>query len=195
VFVVASVADAFIESMRRAGAVQLDARAIEALTNAAFTFTDDEKGVRHPHVKRDFIGKDAAVLAEAAGVRIPAGTDLLFGETTEEHPFVQEEQMMPFLPVVRVRDVDAAIRASVRAEHGYRHTAMIHSRNVDNVTKMARALNATLFVQNAPCFASLNTPSYLSHSIATPTGEGVTTPMTFTRQRRIVIGGGALRIL
>uniref|UniRef100_Q029G0 Aldehyde dehydrogenase n=1 Tax=Solibacter usitatus (strain Ellin6076) TaxID=234267 RepID=Q029G0_SOLUE len=191
VFVVAPVADAFVESMRRAGAMQLDARAIEALTKAAFTTGDDGK----PHVKRDFIGKDAAVLAEAAGLRAPAGTDLLFGETSEEHPFVQEEQMMPFLPVVRVRDVDAGIRASVRAEHGYRHTAMIHSRNVDNVTRMARAMNCTLFVQNAPCYASLNVPSYLSHSIATPTGEGVTTPMTFTRQRRIVIGGGALRIL
>ena len=195
VFVVAPAADRFIEAMRRAGAVQLDAAAIERLTAAAFTFTDDDKGARHPHVKRDFIGKDAAVLAEAAGVRVPAGTDLLFGETGEDHPFVQEEQMMPFLPVVRVRDVDAAISASVRAEHGYRHTAVIHSRNVDNVTKMARAMNATLFVQNAPCFASLNVPSYLSHSIATPTGEGVTTPMTFTRQRRIVIGGGAMRIL
>ena len=194
VFVVAPVADAFLDSMRRAGAFQLEARAIEALTNAAFAFTD-EKGSRQPHVKRDFIGKDAAVLAEAAGVRVPAGTDLLFGETAEDHPFVQEEQMMPFLPVVRVRDVEAAIRASVRAEHGYRHTAVIHSRNLDNATKMARAMNATLFVQNGPCFASLNAPSYLSHSIATPTGEGVTTPMTFTRQRRIVIGGGALRIL
>jgi aldehyde dehydrogenase len=191
VFVVAPVADAFVESMRRAGAVQLDARAIDALTKAAFAIGDDGK----PHVKHDFIGKDAAVLAEAAGVRAPAGTDLLFGETSEDHPFVQEEQMMPFLPVVRVRDVDAGIRASVRAEHGYRHTAMIHSRNVDNVTRMARAMNCTLFVQNAPCYASLNVPSYLSHSIATPTGEGVTTPMTFTRQRRIVIGGGALRIL
>jgi aldehyde dehydrogenase len=191
VFVVASAADAFIDSMRRAGALQLDSRAIDALTKAAFTTGDDGK----PHVKRDFIGKDAAVLAEAAGVRAPNGTDLLFGETSEDHPFVQEEQMMPFLPIVRVRDVDAGIRASVRAEHGYRHTAMIHSRNVDNVTKMARAMNCTLFVQNAPCFASLNVPSYLSHSIATPTGEGVTTPMTFTRQRRIVIGGGALRIL
>jgi len=195
VFVVASVADAFLESMRRAGAVQLDARAIEALTNAAFTFTEDGKGGRQPHVKRDLIGKDAAVLAEAAGVRVPAGTDLLFGETAEDHAFVQQEQMMPFLPVVRVRNVDAAIQASVRAEHGHRHTAVIHSRNLENATKMARAMNATLFVQNAPCFASLNLPSYLSHSIATPTGEGVTTPMTFTRQRRIVIGGGALRIL
>jgi aldehyde dehydrogenase len=191
VFVLAPVGDAFIDAMRRAGALQLDARAIDTLTKAAFTTGDDGK----PHVKRDFIGKDAAVLAEAAGVRAPNGTDLLFGETAEDHPFVQEEQMMPFLPVVRVRDIDSAIRASVRAEHGYRHTAMIHSRNVDNVTKMARAMNCTLFVQNAPCFASLNVPSYLSHSIATPTGEGVTTPMTFTRQRRIVIGGGALRIL
>jgi aldehyde dehydrogenase len=191
VFVVASIADAFIDAMRRAGAVQLDARAIDALTKAAFSFDSDGT----PHVKRDFIGKDAAVLAETAGVRVPAGTDLIFGETAEDHPFVQQEQMMPFLPVVRVRDVDAAIRASVRAEHGYRHTAVMHSRNVDNVTKMARAMNCTLFVQNAPCFASLNVPSYLSHSIATPTGEGVTTPMTFTRQRRIVIGGGAMRIL
>jgi aldehyde dehydrogenase len=195
VFVVASVADAFVEAMRRAGAVQLDARAIEALTNAAFTFTDDARGGRQPHLKRDLIGKDAAVLGEAAGVRVPAGTDLLFGETAEDHAFVQEEQMMPFLPVVRVRNVDAAIQAAVGAEHGHRHTAMIHSRNLENATKMARAMNATLFVQNAPCFASLNLPSYLSHSIATPTGEGVTTPMTFTRQRRIVIGGGALRIL
>ena len=104
--------------------------------------------------------------------------------------------MMPFLPVVRVPDVDAAIARIGEAEHGYRHTAMIHSRNVENATRMARAMNCTLFVQNAPCFASLGVaPSYLSHSIATPTGEGVTTPMTFTRQRRIVIGGGALRIL
>ena len=195
VFVVAQVADAFLDSMRRAGAFQLDARAIGALTNAAFTFTADANGALQPHLKRDLIGKDAAVLAQAAGVSVPAGTDLLFGETTEDHAFVQEEQMMPFLPVVRVRHIDAAIQASVRAEHGHRHTAMIHSRNLDNATKMARAMNATLFVQNAPCFASLNLPSYLSHSIATPTGEGVTTPMTFTRQRRIVLGGGALRIL
>ena len=194
-FVVAQVADAFLESMRRAGAVQLDTGAIETLTKAAFSFTEDGKGGREPHVKRDLIGKDAAVLAEAAGVRVPEGTDLLFGETGEDHPFVQMEQMMPFLPVVRVRDIDAAIAASVRAEHGHRHTAIIHTRNVENSTRMARAMNATLFVQNAPCFASLNAPSYLSHSIATPTGEGVTTPMTFTRQRRIVVGGGALRIL
>jgi aldehyde dehydrogenase len=194
VFVVAAAADAFIAAMRRAGAVQLDSAAIERLTQAAFKFDGPEKGCG-AHVRREFIGKDVSVLAQAAGIQAPPGTDLLFGETAEEHPFVQEEQMMPFLPVVRVPDVDAAIAASVRAEHGYRHTAVIHTRNVETATRMARAMNTTLFVHNGPSVASLNAPSYLSHSIATPTGEGVTTPLTFTRERRYVIGGGALRVL
>ncbi len=194
IFVVASVADAFIAAMRRAGAVQLDAIAIDRLTKAAFKFDEPATGCG-AHVKKEFVGKDVAVLAQAAGVQVPAGTDLLFGETKEDHPFVTEEQMMPFVPVIRVPDVDYAIAASVKAERGYGHTAIIHTRNVDTATKMARAMNTTLFVHNGPCFASLNTPSYLSHSIATPTGEGVTTPLTFTRERRYVIGGGALRVL
>jgi aldehyde dehydrogenase len=102
--------------------------------------------------------------------------------------------MMPFLPIIRVRDVDAAIAAAQRAEHGYRHTAIIHSMNIQNVTRMARAMDTTLFIQNAPSTASLAAPGFLSHSIATPTGEGVTTPMTFTRWRQITIGR-ELRIL
>jgi aldehyde dehydrogenase len=102
---------------------------------------------------------------------------------------------MPFMPIVRVPDVDAGIAGAVEAEHGYRHTAIMHSRDVENVTRMAKAVNTTLFVQNASCLASLgiDAPSYLSFSIATPTGEGVTTPMTFTRERQITVGG-ALRI-
>ncbi len=104
--------------------------------------------------------------------------------------------MMPFLPLVRVSDADAGIAAALRAEHGFRHTALIHSRNVETVTKMARALNTTLFVQNAACPAALGLggAGYLSFTIATPTGEGVTTPLTFTRERQIAIGG-ALRII
>jgi aldehyde dehydrogenase len=193
IFVVERVANAFVDAMRRAGAVELDAAAIGRLTQAAFRFDPDGT----PHVNKDYIGKDTALLARAAGISLLSPADLLFGETAEDHPFVQEEQMMPFVPVVRFPDVDAAIAAAVKAEHGYRHTAIIHSRNVENVTKMGRAMNCTLFVQNAPCYASLGIggPSYLSHSIATPTGEGVTTPLTFTRERRIVVGGGALRVV
>ena len=193
VFVVAPVYDAFLTAMRRAGAFELAADAIERLSKAAFKI--DEKG--HPHLKRDLIGKDVAVLAAAAGVSAPAGCPLLFGQTAEDHAFVQEEQMMPFLPVVKVPDVDAAIAASLKAEHNYRHTALIHTRNLDTATRMARAMNTTLFVHNAACVAALGSgaPGYLSFSIATPTGEGVTTPLTFTRERQLAIGGGALRII
>ncbi len=195
VFVVASVADAFIAAMRRASAFQLDTAAIERLTHAAFTF-DGGGGCARAHVKKDLVGKDAAVLAAAAGVPVPPGTELLFGETDENHPFVVEEQMMPFIPVVRVKDADAAIEASVKAEHGYRHTAIIHTKNLETATRMARAMNTTLFIQNAASPASLGVggPGYFSHTIATPTGEGVTTPLTFTRERQMVVGS-ALRIV
>jgi aldehyde dehydrogenase len=196
IFVVASVADKFIDAMRRAGAYQLDSAAIEKLTIAAFTFDGGGRGCARAHVNKAFVGKDVAVLAEAAGVRVPANTQLLFGETDEDHPFVVEEQMMPFVPVVRVRNVDAGIAASVKAEHGYRHTAIIHTQNAETATRMARAMNTTLFIQNAASPASLGVggPGYFSHSIATPTGEGITTPLTFTRERQMVVGN-ALRIV
>jgi aldehyde dehydrogenase len=196
VFVVEAVADAFMQAMSRAGAARLDERAIRTLTEAAFTFDGPGKGCGRAHVKRDLLGQDAARLAEAAGVKVPAGTVMLFGETSASHPFVQEEQMMPFLPIVRVRDFDAGVKAALQAEHGYRHTAIVHTRNVEHATRMARALNTTLFIQNAASTAALgvNGPGYFSHTVATPTGEGVTTPLTFTRERQFTIGG-ALRFI
>ena len=135
---------------------------------------------------RNFIGKDASVLAQAAGVSVPDGTELVFGETDEHHPFVSVEQMMPFMPFVRARDVDHAIAMAKKYEHGFGHTAIIHSRNVRNMTKMGRELDTTLYVKNGPCMAALGLggEGYLSFSIAGPTGEGVTTPTTFTRERR-----------
>ena len=195
IFVIASVADAFTAAMRKAGAFQLDAAAIERLTQAAFTI-ENGGGCARAHVRKSLVGKDAAVLAAAAGVHVPAGTEMLFGETDENHPFVVEEQMMPFIPVVRVRDVDAAIDAAVKAEHGYRHTAIIHTQNLETATRMARVMNTTLFIQNAASPAALGVggPGYFSHTIATPTGEGVTTPLTFTRERQMVVGN-ALRII
>ncbi len=196
IFVVARVAEEFRAAMKRAGAVELNHAQVEKLAQTVFEFDTTAGGGRgRAHVKHEFVGKDPAVLANAIGVHIPSETPLLFGETNEEHPFVVTEQLMPFLPVVRVASVDEGIRAALKAEHGFRHTAIMHSRHAENVTKMARAMNTTIFVQNAPCFASLGSggPGYLSYSVATPTGEGVTTPLTFTRQRSITIGG-TLRI-
>lgn len=186
VFVVESVFDAMMDAMRRAGAVQLNAAQIDQLTAKAIVKVGDDQ---HDAACKDFIGKDATFLAEAAGVAAPAGTELVFGETDEHHPFVSVEQMMPFVPFVRARDVDHAIAMAKHYEHGFRHTAIIHSRNVRNMTKMGRELDTTLYVKNGPCMASLGLggEGYLSFSIATPTGEGVTTPLTFTRQRRCTL--------
>jgi len=190
VFVVEAVADRLISELRSAGACQLDARQVEALAEKAFVFPQGKgAGCPHPVVNRDLVGKDAAVLAKAIGLDVPAGTQLLFGETGPDHIFVDEEQMMPFIPVVRVRDCDAAIKAAVKAEHDYKHTAIIHSRNIEALTKMAQICDTTLFIKNGPCMTGLGLggEGFLSFSIATPTGEGVTTPMTFTRSRRCVM--------
>ena len=185
VFVVDSVFDKMLQAMEQAGAVRLNAREIETLTREAIT-TVGEGDHRHEVAAKEFIGKDAAVLARAAGRQVAPDTELLFGETDESNPFVPVEQMMPFLPFVRVRDIDEAIAKAKHYEHGFRHTSIIHTNNVRNMTKMGRAMDTTLFVKNGPCMAALGLggEGYISFSIATPTGEGVTTPLTFTRERR-----------
>lgn len=185
VFVVASVFDRMLQAMERAGAGRLNASEIDRLTSVAIAQVG-EGDQRHDVAAKDFIGQDAHFLAKAAGKSVAKDIPLLFGETDEHNPFVPVEQMMPFIPFVRVRDVDEAIAKAKYYEHGFRHTAIIHSNNVRNMTAMGKALDTTLFVKNGPCFASLGLggEGYISFSIATPTGEGVTTPLTFTRERR-----------
>ena len=189
VFVLEAVADQFLEGLQAAGAVKLSAAQLEKLTAAAFTMSKDAGGCSHPVLNRALIGRDAAVLAREAGTTVPAGTPMLFAETNLDHPFVMEEQMMPMLPVVRVKSVGQGIDYALRSEHGYKHSAIIHSLNVDHMTQMARALDTTLFVKNGPSLAGLGLggEGYLSYSIATTTGEGITNPRTFTRTRRCVM--------
>jgi aldehyde dehydrogenase len=165
--------------------VRLNAREIESLTkNAIVQIGEGEH--KHDAPAKDFLGQDAAVLAKGAGKNISDKVELIFGETDLGNPFVPVEQMMPFVPFVRCRDVDEAIARAKDAEHGFRHTSIIHSNNVKNMTKMGRIMDTTLFVKNGPCMSSLGLggEGYLSFSIAGPTGEGVTTPLTFTRERR-----------
>jgi len=183
VFVVDQVFDRMMEAMQRAGAVRLNAREVAELTRHAIDQVGDD---RHDAPHKDFLGKDAAVLARAAGRTIDPAVELIFGETDETNPFVPVEQMMPFIPFVRCRNVDEAIAKARHFEHGFRHTAIIHSHNVKNMTKMGKIMDTTLFVKNGPCMAALGLggEGYLSFSIAGPTGEGVTTPLTFTRERR-----------
>ena len=190
VFVLDTVADALMSGLASQGAARLTASELDALTAAAFDIEPaDAGGCAKASVRKDLIGKDAPVLARAAGAAVPAGTQLLFAETDAAHPFVREEQMMPFVPIVRVRSVEEGIERAFESELGYKHTSLIHSTNVEHMTAMARRLDTTLFIKNGPCMAGLGLggEGYLSYSIATPTGEGVTNPRTFCRVRRCVM--------
>src|SRR6266568_4237083 len=193
VFCVESVFDKLMQKMEKHGGFILNSSQIDTLTRSAFKL--DPKDNKQ-HVNKEYVGKDAAVLAQLAGVRVPPTTQLLVGETDKDHVFVQEEQMMPFVPFVRVKNVDEAIDLAIQTEHGYRHTSIIHSRNLDAITKFGRRANVTVFVVNGPSMSGLGLggQGYLSYSIATPTGEGITTPLTFTRNRRIMMTG-SLRMI
>jgi aldehyde dehydrogenase len=187
VFAVSEVFDRLMEAVGRLGGFRLDASRIEALTRKAFAQGDD----KHYHVNKDLVGKDAAVLAKVAGVEAPRGTEIVFGETGADHLFVEHEQMMPFIPFVRVPDVDRAIDLAYSSEHGYGHTAILHSRDTSVMSRMGKRMDCTVFVVNGPSTAGLGLggEGVLSFSIAGPTGEGVTTPLTFCRQRRTAVVG------
>jgi aldehyde dehydrogenase len=187
VFCVADRFDDLMAAFDAEAAAILGSGQIDRLTDVAF----NKKPDGHFAVDKDLVGKDAAVLADAAGASVGSGVDLLVGVTDAHHPFVDEEQMMPFVPIVKVRDFDEALAQAIRTEHGFGHTAIIHSNDLEHITRMGRAMNTTLFVTNGPCTAALGGQGngYASYSIATPTGEGVTSPLTFTRFRRHSLRG------
>jgi aldehyde dehydrogenase len=192
VFAVAQVFDALMEAMSRFGGFRLTPGQVDALTQAAFQKGNDGA----LHVNKDLIGQDPSVLGQHAGVQVPDVTQLLYAETGAEHPFVHHEQMMPFVPFVRVSNVDRAIALAKESEQGFGHTAMLHSRDTSVMTRMGKIMDCTIFVVNGPCTAGLGMggAGVLSYSIAGPTGEGVTTPLTFCRQRRTSLIG-ALRFV
>jgi aldehyde dehydrogenase len=190
VFVVASVMNKFCAELEKAGAARINAQELEKLTSVAFDVKPGEGGgCAHASVNRAYVGADPSKLAEVAGATIPSGTQMLFAETDADHLFVQEEQMMPMMPIVSCPDFETAVREAKRAEHNYRHSAIIHTLDVNHMTYMAKEMDTTIFVKNGASVAGLGLggEGYLSYSIATTTGEGITTPKTFTRIRRCVL--------
>ncbi len=141
-------------------------------------------------VNKDFVGKDASVIASKIGLN-GHGSDLrvLLCEVDESHAFVQHELLMPVLPMVRVANVTDAMAAAVRVEHGFHHTATMHSTNIENLSAFARVCNCSIFVKNDACLAGLGLggEGYTSFTIASPTGEGLTTAVHFTRERRCTL--------
>lgn len=196
VFVVDKVADELISNMTNNGAYLLSDEQVELIMKFALEININKtasgcslNSKREYHIVKDWVGKDAKLFLEKIGVIVDKHVDLLIFETDFSHPFVQLEQMMPILPIVRVENIDEAIDLAVKAEHGNRHTAVIHSTNTDNITKFARAIGTTIFVTNASSLSGVGVGSegHTTMSIAGPTGEGLTSAKNFVRKRRCAL--------
>lgn len=187
--VVNCVADELKKRMLENGAHELkDPKQIELLKKAIL----NEKG----GVNKAFVGKDATYILEKIGIKVPASVRLILVETDEAHPFVQEELLMPVLAMIRVSNFEEGLAMAKRVEHGFHHSAVIYSTNIDHMSVMAREMETTMFVKNAPAYASLGADSDcpVTLTIATATGQGATAPASFCRLRRCVLHG-AFRII
>ncbi len=186
VFVVNSVYDEFMHEMKAAGAVRLEQNQIKMLADQVFKMNSKNELT----TSREFIGKNASVLARAVNLDISDDVRLLFGECEFHCPFVQEEQMMPYMPIVRVSSFEEGLELAIKAEHGFGHTAMIHSNNLNNITRFTKAINTSIVVVNGSSLdgnGGSEGEGYFSHTIASPTGEGICTPRNFARIRRLAV--------
>ena len=182
VIVVDKVADKLMECMSNYCAMQItDDRLLKKLEKLVLT----EKGT----INKKFVGKNADYIMKNLGIDIDPKIRVIFAEVAKDHPFAVEELMMPILPIIRVPNVDIAIELGIELEHGNRHTAIMHSKNIDNLSKFAKEVQTTIFVKNAPSYAGIGfgTEGHSTFTIAGPTGEGLTSAKTFTRKRRCVL--------
>jgi len=187
VIAVALIADRLKECFARAGAVVLPPHQTERLRGLLL---EKEHGPRkHAVIQRKYVGKNIDVILRDAGIPCDPARRLAVCEVDLDHPFLWTEMMMPVLPLGRVRHVDEAIDFALEVEHGFRHTASMHSRNIDKLSRMARACNCSIFVKNGPNYAGLGWGGEgpTSFTIASPTGEGMTTARSFTRIRRCTL--------
>ena len=190
VFAFQNIADELIHYMRQNGAYLMSAEQADALAQIVLVDQEDKKtGKMRRVINRKCVGRDADVLLSMIGVKADKEIRCLICETDFGHPFVQEELMMPILPIVRVGDIDEAIDLAVKAEHGNRHSAHMHSKNVDHLSRFAKAVETTIFVKNAPSYAGIGFggEGHTTFTIAGPTGEGITSARSYTRKRRCVM--------
>ena len=185
--VVASVADKLIQAMTRNNAVLIDKTKIPAMEQTIFTKMAGPRG--HAEINRKWIGQNADKILAAMGISAPATTRLAIVEVPEDHPLLWTEQMMPVMPICRAPNADYAIDLALQMEGACFHTALMHSRNIDKLSKMARQCNCSIFVKNGRSQAGLGFggEGYTSFTIASPTGEGLTTPRSFSRFRRCTL--------
>ncbi len=186
VVVVDKVADELIAEMVNNGAYLLkDADKIAKL--AEMVVVPNKKGKMS--VSRDWVGRDAYKFLRALGIDADPSVRCIILEAPEEHILVQTELMMPILGIVRAPNAQAAMEMGVRLEHGNRHSAHMHSKNIDHLTQFGQMVDTAIFVKNGPSYAALGFggEGFPTFTIASRTGEGLTSARTFTKSRRCVM--------
>lgn len=185
VICVASAADRLKAALEAGGAKELHG---EQITRLMSLILQEPRG-REARVRKEWIGKDATRLLEALGVKAAASTRLILCEVDPDHPFVWTELLMPVLPLVRRKTFEEAMELAVAAEKGCRHTATMWSRDVTRLSRVARAIDTSIFVKNGPAYAGLGMggEGATSFTIAGPTGQGMTSARHFARRRRCAL--------
>jgi len=170
--------------MLQRGAVEITLQQLDRLMKVILS--ENHGPGKHGVVNKAFVGKSPSVILREIGINVDEGVRLVLAETDAQHPLVWTEQLMPVMPFVRVRNAAEAIDLAKVVEQGMGHTAMIHSKNLDVLSRMSREINTSIFVKNGPSLAGLGFggEGFTSFSIASPTGEGVTSAIDFTRVRR-----------
>lgn len=140
-------------------------------------------------LNRACVGRDAKTLLGMIGITAPEGTRCITFKGPKEHPLIAEELMMPILGIAVAKDFQDAVAQAVWLEHGNRHSAHIHSKNIDHITAYAKAIDTAILVKNAPSYAALGFggEGYCTFTIASRTGEGLTSASSFTKRRRCVM--------
>jgi acyl-CoA reductase-like NAD-dependent aldehyde dehydrogenase len=187
VIAVESIADELKAAMCRHGALEIDNQQLNHLMKSIFV--EIPPMGKYGMMNKDFIGKNANVLLREIGIDVGDEVRLVLAEVEQDHPLVLSEQMMPIMPLVRVRTANEGIDLAKKVEHGFRHTAVMHSKNLDNLSRMARLMDCSIFVKNGPSYAGVGYggEGYCSFTIASPTGEGLTSPLSFSRVRRCTL--------
>jgi acyl-CoA reductase-like NAD-dependent aldehyde dehydrogenase len=187
IIAVDAIADRLKALMLQRGAVEITSWQLKRLMKVILA--EDHGPGKHGVVNKAFVGKTPSVILREIGVNVDEAVRLVIAETDAQHPLVWTEQLMPVMPLVRVRDADEAIDLAKAVEQGMGHTAMIHSKNLDVLSRMSREINTSIFVKNGPSLAGLGFggEGFTSFSIASPTGEGLTSARDFTRVRRCTL--------
>ena len=187
IIAVESIADRLKAIMLQRGAVELSPIQLKRLMKVILA--EDHGPGKHGIVNKAFVGKTPSVILQEIGMVVDPSVRLAVAETDAQHPLVWTEQLMPVMPLVRVRNADEAIDLAKAVEQGMGHTAMIHSKNLDVLSRMSLEINTSIFVKNGPRLAGLGFggEGFTSFSIASPTGEGVTSALDFTRVRRCTL--------